>query len=97
MACISCGVITSAWLCRISSFWLSAIKSSGLVQFLLIASYRVRGPVYTACVSRSLILCELWVFAIGPAVPEPGNPTQHDPVGIRGGIYPPDRGAGPPH
>ena len=29
MACISCGVITSAWLCRISSRWVSAIGGEG--------------------------------------------------------------------
>jgi hypothetical protein len=27
MACISCGVITSAWLCRIWSLWVSAIPA----------------------------------------------------------------------
>jgi hypothetical protein len=27
MACISCGVITSAWLCRIWSLWVSAMKT----------------------------------------------------------------------
>ncbi len=38
MACISCGVITSAWLWRISSFCVSAMAFGvrKLVRFLLI-------------------------------------------------------------
>src|SRR5215510_16264360 len=63
MACISCGVITSAWLWRISSLWVSAISvlagRSGLARSQQVSSpagsasigpilaYPVLGPVYT--------------------------------------------------
>src|SRR5262245_25933862 len=63
MACINCGVITSAWLWRISSRWVSAMSvlggRSGLARSQQASSptgsasigpilaYRVLGPVYT--------------------------------------------------
>ena len=42
MACISCGVMTSAWLCRICSLWVSAIRGlCNMVRFLLLCAYNI--------------------------------------------------------
>src|SRR5437899_941515 len=44
MACISCGVITSAWLWRISSLWVSAMLRCTIGPVL---AYPVYDAVYT--------------------------------------------------
>src|SRR5438552_1077096 len=38
MACINCGVITSAWLCRTASLWMSAIACLHSHLLVLLAS-----------------------------------------------------------
>src|SRR5262245_3842225 len=55
MACISCGVITSEWLCRISSRWVSAILrcTNGPVF-----AYPVYGPLYTRLIWGSLTVLD---------------------------------------
>jgi hypothetical protein len=52
IACMSCGVITSAWLWRISSFCVSAIEISELGPFL---AYLVRTTLYTRPLGGCLI------------------------------------------
>src|SRR5689334_3133829 len=48
---MSCGVITSAWLWRISSFWVRAIGSGELGPFL---AYLLRAGLYTPTFEQSL-------------------------------------------
>src|SRR5262245_20662873 len=50
---MSCGVITSAWLWRISSFWVSAIGSGELGPFL---AYLLRTTLYIPTFGEELIV-----------------------------------------
>src|SRR5271166_1073069 len=54
MACISCGVMTSAWLCRNSSFWVSAMVELRYFAAELLGP-EVTGPVVPTPVRRSLL------------------------------------------
>src|SRR5271168_348906 len=61
MACISCGVITSAWLCRICSLCERAMRACG-VRTYDAADQRI-GPILASTLIVYLCLCRQPIWA----------------------------------